>query len=1136
MGKVLLLFLIVCCLQDRAFAQYAFRDTAEKERQDNQRRSLKSVLLRFQEQHKVSISFQDEDVANKTVDAEIPYYPNQEEALANLLKPLRLKYEKIKKGVYVISKEDSEGTIIKEESKGKDTNKRSEEAGLLSRLTSKAAFSLSTMLQDVTVNGKVTSQENGEAIPGVNVSIIGTTTGTVTDIDGNYTLDAPEDGTLVFSFIGYTTQEIAVNGRVVIDVVLTEDVQSLEEVVVVGYGTQKKVNLTSAISSIDGEQVTKAPMTNVSNSLVGRLPGLTAVNTTGEPGSGSQISIRGVSTMGDNSALVLVDGIERGFEFINPNEIESISILKDASATAVYGSRAANGVILITTKRGISGKPVFSYNSFVGVQQPTQYPDVMNAYEYAITRNEASENLGNPTIPYSEEILEDIRLGRIPGTDWYDLTFRDNPLQIQQNISVRGGSDAIKYYLSLGHMDQDGMYDNINFKKYSIRSNVDANINDNLTISAHIDANRRFQNGSAYSSGEIFREAVASHPLDLPYNPDGTVFYTVENHPVEMTKTGYRRNKTNVLQATLALTQDIPMVKGLSLSGRASFGREDNNNKLYDVPIFMNRQDEEGNTLEIYPNGGWNGKIGLNQAFSEYVTTTLNASVNYNRSFKDHDIDALFLFEQFEAKANYFNAFRTNFPAEGLDEFLWGGESEKDANGGSYTDARRGLVARINYTYKERYLFGASFRRDGSVAFPDTRKYGKFPAISAGWRIGEETFIKNNSKLDFIDDLKLRASYGAVGNDRNVYNGRTPTFQYRQAYSNAGVVVIGNEGLSTITPGVLPNPIVTWETAHIADVGLETSMWNGKLRFEGDVFYKRTSDILLQRIRSIPATLGATLPAENYAIVDNKGIELSFSHNNTIGELYYYVRANGSFSKNDVINLDEPANIPDYLLQTGRPLGFRTGYKAIGYFQSDEEVDAYFPQFNGGQTAGDVKYADINGDGTVDANDQVIISMNNSIPKVLGGLSFGGSFKGFDLAVLFQGATKVNRMLNGAARDFLGGGSNNMYSALLDYWTPENRDAVYPRPWEGYHPNNSLTSSLYLRDASYIRLKSVNIGYTLPSGIINALSLDHLRFYLAGSNLFTISKMKMFDPEMQGSNGAYYPQQRTFNLGVNLSF
>ena len=740
-------------------------------------------------------------------------------------------------------------------------------------------FSFGSTYAQGTVSGTVID-ENGP-VPGAHVAVQGTNNGTHTDFDGNFTLQNVAAGAILqVSFIGYETQEIPIDGRQTVNVTLQADEASLDEVVVVGYGIQEKVNLTSAVSSIDGEQVTKTPMTNISNSLAGRLPGLTAVNSTGEPGSGSQISIRGVSTMGDNSALVLVDGIQRGFEFIDPNEIESITILKDASATAVYGSRAANGVILITTKRGLSGKPTFNYNSFIGVQQPTQYPDVMNAYEYAMTRNQASQNLGNP-IPYSEQALEDIRLGRTPGTDWYDLTFKENPIQIQQNLSVRGGSDAINYYLSVGHLDQAGMYDNIEFKKYSVRSNVDAHINDNLTISLDIDANTRNQNGSAYSSPEIFRHAVTSHPLDLAYNPDGTVFYTVENHPVEMTKTGYQHNKTNVLQTTLSFTQELPFVKGLSLSGRASFGKENSNNKHYDVPIFMDRQDEEGNTLEIYPNGGWNGKIGLNQAYNEYNTTTLNASINYNRQFEDHDVDVLFLFEQLEAQGNYYNAFRTNFPAAGIDELLWGGESEIDANGGSFTDARRGLVSRVNYTYKQRYLFGASFRRDGSVAFPDTKKYGNFPAISAGWRIGEEEFFKNNPDLNFIDDLKLRASYGVVGNDRNVYNGRIPTFQYRQVYATGGTIVSGSEGLSTLVPGVLPNRNVTWETAHVYDIGLEGSLWNDKLRFEGDVFYKRTSDILLQRIRSIPSTVGAELPAENYAIVDNKGIELSLSHKGT---------------------------------------------------------------------------------------------------------------------------------------------------------------------------------------------------------------------------------------------------------------
>lgn len=993
-------------------------------------------------------------------------------------------------------------------------------------------------LQNREIRGRVVD-ESGNPVGGVTIDVKGTTVAATTNDEGNYRIAVSEEGmVLVFNIMGFKSEERPVGTSDVINVTLHAVVSDLEEVVVVGYGTQRKLALTSSVATMDADEITQAPVTNLTNALAGRLPGLIAVNGNGKPGAGSSISIRGASTFGDNSALVVVDGIVRGFDFIDPNEVASISILKDASATAVYGSRAANGVILVTTKRGAEGRPTFNYNGFAGTQQPTRYPDVLNAYEYATTKNQAVSNAGKP-LQYSEQELEDIRLGRVPETDWYGLTMKNHSFQTQQNISVNGGSKAIKYYLSLGYLDQDGMYDGINYRKYSIRSNVDANINDNLTISADIDANTRDNRESAYSPEAIFDDIVAAYPMDLAYNPDGTVFYTHEQHPVEEIKTGYNNTKINMLQATLSLKQQLPFVPGLSVSGKASFGKEYANNKHYNVPILMNRQDAEGNTLEIYPYGGWNGKTALTQAFNEYNTVTLNASANYERTFNEHAVNGLLLFEQFDAKANNFFGFRTNFPAEGLDEFFYGGEAQKDANGGSFNDGRRSAVARVNYSFKQRYLVEASFRMDGSVAFPTSKKYGFFPAVSAGWRIADEAFIKDNPGLDFIHDLKIRASYGMVGNDRNVYDlidKRRPTFQYLQVFNPSGTIVSGNEGLGTIGPGILPNPYVTWETAAISDVGLEGSLWKNKLQFEIDLFHKRTFDILLNRIRSIPLTLGAELPAENYAAVNNRGIELSFTHQNRIGALDLFVKLNGSFSQSKVITLDEPANVPDYLLQTGRPLYFTTGYKAVGFFQSEEDIANYYPQFNGGQQPGDVKYADVNGDGKVDANDQTVISMDNSTPKLIGGLSFGGSVHGVDFAVFFQGASRVNRLLDGMARNFFVGGSRNTFVDLLDYWTPENPDATYPRPWEGPHPTNSLTSSLYLRDASYIRLKSVDVGYTLPSRVLDAIGVQRLRIYFSGSNLLLFDRLKMFDPEVENPSGSYYPQQRTMNLGINLTF
>ncbi|MDQ6481104.1 TonB-dependent receptor [Dyadobacter sp. LHD-138] len=991
---------------------------------------------------------------------------------------------------------------------------------------------------DKIIRGSV-SDEKGEKLPGVSIVVKGTQRGSLTDSEGKFEFSIPDENTtLIFSFVGYLSQEILAGSQSALDVVLKDDLKSLQEVVVVGYGTQKKVNLTGSVASVDGKELLKAPSTNITNSLVGRLPGLIAVNGNGKPGAGSSISIRGASTFGDNSALIVVDGIVRTFDQIDPNEVESISILKDASATAVYGSRAANGVVLVTTKRGTSGKPTFNYNGFVGIQQPTRYPKVLNGYQYATTKNQALRNLGKP-LQYTDQQLEDIRTGIIPEYDWYGMTLKKQSFQTQQNLSVNGGSDAIKYFLSLGYLNQDGMYDQINFQRYSIRTNVDARINKHFTISADIDASVRNTNESAYAPESIFDDIVAAYPLDKAYNPDGTIFYTREQHPVEEIKTGYNRRKNNILQATLSLKHDLPFIKGLSLAGRASFGKEYSNNKHYNVPIFMNRQDADGNTLEIYPYGGWNGKTALNQAFGEYNTTTLNVSLNYLRTFGAHEFGGLLLFEQLDAKGNNFYGFRTNFPAQGLDEFFFGGESQKDANGGSFTDGRRGAIARFNYSYQQRYLLEASFRRDGSVAFPTTKKYGFFPAVSAGWRLSEESFLKNSAALFFVDNLKLRASYGVVGNDRNVYNGyllRNPTFQYLQVYNPSGAIVSGNEGFTSITPGILPNPNVTWETAAISDAGLEGSLWKGKLQFEIDLFYKRTSNILRSRIRSIPGTLGAQLPAENYAKVDNKGIEFSLTHQNNIQALKYFVKLNGSFSRSKVIVLDEPANTPDYLLQTGRPLGFVTGYKALGFFQTDEEVAAYFPQFNGGQKAGDVKYADINGDKKVNASDLTIISMDNNVPKIIGGLSFGGSLKGFDLNVLFQAAGKIKQVLYGAARDFFQNGSRNTYVDLLDHWSPENPNALYPRPWEGANPNNSLTSSLYLRDGSYIKLRSIDVGYSLPSDLVKKMGVRNVRFYFSGANLFVWSKMKMFDPEIENTTGTYYPQQRTLNLGLNLTF
>jgi len=991
----------------------------------------------------------------------------------------------------------------------------------------------------ITVKGIVSDVQG--PLPGVTVTIVGTKAGVSTAADGSYSIQVPADGTLAFSLIGYATQQIQVNNRTSINVTLVPSSKILDDVVVVGYGTKRRSDISGSVATVSGKELTETPVSNVSNALAGRLPGLTVTNPSGAPGTGSVVTIRGTSTFGginSNAALTVVDGIVRDFQQLDPNEIESISVLKDASAAAVYGSRAANGVILITTKRGSKGKPQFQYSGYVGIQQPTLYPKLMTGYEYAVTKNVAQQNMGQAPA-YTAQQLDDLKNNRV-GTDWYDLTFKKNPIQTQQNLSVNGGSDALLYFMSLGYNDQKGMYDNINFNRLRLRSNVDAKINKSLTLSTDIDASLQKNNESGFSPENIFAHVIRERPNVNAYNADGSAAYNSGEHPAEETHTGYDHDNKNALQTNLSLKYNVPFITGLTAIAKVGVGRSSENEKIYMQPIIMYAEDSNGKVTNTVPFGGYNGKTALQELFSQYNTTLFNASLNYDRTFKKHRIGAMLLYEQFSAHGDNFYGFRTNFPANGLDELSFGGDAEKDANGGSFDDARKSYVGRLNYAFDDRYLLEFTGRVDGSVAFPESKKYGFFPAVSAGWRISEEKFMKNSSSLSFINNAKLRASYGVLGNDRSVYNpndNRIPTFQYLQTYNLGQSIITGGQAQSSLTPGVLPNPNVTWETAAITDIGIELGMWNNKLTFEADAFHKHTYNILLDRIRSIPATLGATLPKENYAAINNNGIELILGHQNQIGQVSYFIRGNMSFNNNKVVTIDEPANIPDYLRQTGRPLGFITGYKSLGYFQSDQEVASSPKQFNGGQKAGDVKYADINGDGKVDSNDQTVISDDTNAPKIMYGLSLGVKYKGFDLNALFQGAARVKILLSNTARNFFNnGGSSNNFAYMLDYWTPNNPNAAFPRPWNDAQPNNSANSSLYLRDLSYIRLKSFELGYTLPATMLQKAGISKLRIYITGYNVFTWSKMKFFDPEISASTGAYYPQQRNINLGANLSF
>ncbi|MES2276120.1 MAG: TonB-dependent receptor [Bacteroidota bacterium] len=990
-------------------------------------------------------------------------------------------------------------------------------------------------LKPVTITGTVTD-EKGLSLPGVNIHVENSKTATATDVNGLYKINVEDNATLIFTYVGYATQTIAVNGRDKIDVVMKDAGTALTEVVVVGYGTQKRASITGAIASVSAAEVKQSPTSNLSNALAGLLPGLTLVNGSGRPGSGSSVAIRGKGTFGNSSALFVVDGIVRPFDQIDPNEVESISVLKDAAAAAVYGARAANGVILVTTKRGHTGKPKFSYNSYIGVQQPTQYPKLMSAYDYAVSNNVARLNngaiaAGNPLF-YTDQQLQDFASGKT-GTNWYDVSFKKNPIQTQHNMNVDGGSEAIKYFFSGGYTQQNGMYNNITYNRYNFRSNVDARINPLLSIAVDVDGRYSQNNSPSFTDATIFAHVIRESPAFNAYNPDGLPKNTTGEHPVEeINNSGYIHDDDNSLYGTINFKHDLPFItKGLSANGKFNYSKGYDYTKELDLPYSMYDEDAAGNITATKVVGKNLTKTELTETFAQAISTTINLSLNYQQSFGKHDIGGLLLYERATSNGDTFNAYRTNFPSNQIDQLFAGGDVDKNNNGSGTQSGRISYVGRLNYAYASKYLVEASFRYDGSSIFPPGKQYGFFPAVSAGWRISEESFIKNNPGLSFINNLKLRGSYGVLGNDR------VDPYQYTDSFSSLGsaIAIFNNTDIErTLIYGVYPNPNITWERARTSNIGLEGTLYNGKLGFELDYFYKRTSDILQPRIQSVPGTFGRTLPSENYAVADDAGYEVTLSHASHIGQFHYSVKGNVAFSQNKGIVLDDAAGDPLYKRRVGKVLDYRTGLTSAGIFQNAQEVKNW--PFQTTTTApGDIKYVDKNGDGVIDDSDIDVISNNSATPKLTYGLFLSGDWKGFDLSVLIQGAAESNFMMTGTARNmFNSGGNSNTFAYLLDYWTPQNPNAQYPRAWIDANPNNNKDSDFWLRNTGYVRLKSFQFGYTIPG--IKKWKIDKLRIYASGYNVFTLSQFKLFDPEISATAGNYYPQQKNYNVGVNLTF
>jgi TonB-linked SusC/RagA family outer membrane protein len=1002
---------------------------------------------------------------------------------------------------------------------------------------------------DVSVSGIVTDP-NGDPVPGVTVSVEGTTTGTATDLDGRYKLSVPEESVLVFSFIGFETQRIAVGDQSIINVILSEDMASLDEVVVVGYGIQKRVTLTGAVSTVQGEDIVRAPVTNVSNALAGRLAGVSAVQRSGEPGAdGSTIRIRGLNTLGNNDALIVVDGVPgRSLDRIDPNSVESITVLKDASA-AIYGSQAANGVILVTTKRGKLGKPSITLNFNQGYNQPTRVPEMADGSEYATMLNEIDFYQNRPP-RYSEEEVQRFTSGtdpwRYPNTDWFAEVLKPWSAQNNMNASMSGGSENLKYFLSLGSKFQDGYYYNsaTNYKQYDFRSNIDGKISEYVSVGFDVFGRMENRNQSPVGAGTIFRTATLGNPNIHAYWPDGTPGPDIieGNNPVVVSTgaAGSDNNKTYAFNSSLRLNIIVPWVKGLSIIGSANLDKSFQYRKLWQTPWYVNSWDGQTYDANNQP-VLQSAKTGYEDArLTEYMqdnqSILLNGIVNYNKTFDRHDFKFMVGMETREGRGNNFNAFRRHYVSTVLPELFAGGDQDKNNNGGSYENARLNYFGRVNYNFSEKILLEFVWRYDGSYIFPQESRYGFFPGVSLGWRLSEESFWKEH--LSFIDEFKLRGSFGQTGNDRIDEWQYLASYAYRSEIYNFGI----NEQHKMLYEARIPNEEVTWEVANQANIGFEAYLLESKLFVEFDYFDNRRSQILWWRNASVPTSTGLTLPRENIGKVTNRGFDFNIGYQNQSQDLQYNISLNGGYSKNQITFWDESPGRPEWQQSTGKPIPSDPNspdgdlyYEAIGIFRDQEAIDSY-PHWDGAMP-GDVIFKDVNEDGIIDGSDRVRNEKSN-MPQFTGGLNVGVRYHQFDLSVLFQGAAGAVRYISTESGEI----GNFLKDFYDNRWTPENPDASEPRAFNRdaeYWRNNRNTQ--FVRSTDYLRLKTLELGFTLPQSVNNKLGIEALRLFVSGYNLLTYSPdMKDFDPESDNRNlsgqSQTYPVQRVVNGGISLTF
>ncbi|MCK9205993.1 MAG: TonB-dependent receptor [Salinivirgaceae bacterium] len=1000
--------------------------------------------------------------------------------------------------------------------------------------------------------------ENGISMPGVSVLIKGTSIGTITDFNGKFSIKIDhKDAVLVFSFIGYSSSEITVGNQTSINIKMVPDMVGLDEVVIVGYGSQKKVSVVGAISTITTKGLVQSPAANISNALAGRLTGLTTVQNTGQPGKDdASLYIRGRSTWVNASPLYIVDGVEReSYTQVDANEIEYFSILKDASATAVYGVRGANGVIIITTKRGKEQKPEVSLSAQYGLQQPTRLPNYLQSYETALLRNESFINDGytDDQLPFQPAALEAFRTHsdpyHYPDVDWYDEVIRKFSPQSQYNVNIKGGTKTARYFLSTGYLNQEGLFNtqkhndyNTNFRydRFNFRSNLDIDVSKDLTFSVTIAARLEDTNepgSTGYSGAEnqaSFAPLTRTPPYETPIfqkNGKPGVGPSGANPWLSVNGYGYTRNKKDVVESLVNLNYKLDkLTKGLSAKALLSYDSYFIEQKRYSKKTATYRLDSGPDEEDSYTVFGEDTELKYDGGYiSDFSKSYFEGSLNYSQSFGIHNVTGLLL-----------------------------GNMESKSYGDDIPYRNMGLVSRLTYDYADSYIAEFNMGYNGSENFARGKRFGLFPSLSVGWIISHGNLL---DKLPFINFMKLRMSYGLVGNDkiggdRFMYS---EEYSYRDSWVSPSRPYFGTSATESqiVTLSRIANPDLTWEKANKFNFGLETNFWENKLNTSVDVFLEYRKDILMDR-NSIPRYLGVKPPAGNIGKTRNSGCEVEIKYRDKIGEDFnFWVNVNYSFAKNIIIYKDEPENKLQWQKEEGQSIGQFYGYKVLGFFDIadfDENgvLNEKYPLQLVGEAPkpGDFIYADINGDKVVDDRDKLPIGYSD-IPESTIGFSYGFDWKGFDFSMMWQAAYHVSLNISSESLyEFCEGGRvqdfhKGRWAYYTDPFTGELVDtratATYPRLHSQSSSPNWTINDFFLYNSSYLKLRNIEIGYELPIKQLAVLGISKMRVYLNGNNLLTFSEVKQVDPEGPGyggnrERGWNYPQLAIYNLGINVTF